>query len=145
MSNMNPAGVGNRPLNVLIVLAGNDLDVAPILPALQPHYALVCTSPQQAIGATRQFEPDVALIDLRVSDVGELVRDLTQAAGGRDITFVAMPISAGIPSAPPLGFRFGLPLPATAGELDHLLWQIGRDRAVRTPLPGVQPDSGMIG
>jgi hypothetical protein len=115
--------IRTAPFNVLVVLADAGLNVAQILPALKPHYALVCASPAQALDAARQFEPDVVMIDLRVPDA--------RASG-----------TSGSPSTAPSEFQYSLQSPATAGELEQLLWQIGRGLAARTPHAG-RPDSEM--
>jgi hypothetical protein len=126
--------VRNTPLSVLVVLADANLDVAQMLPALNPHYGLVCTSPEQGVEAARQFEPDIVLIDLRVSDPRALIRDLNLAASGSHPAFVALPLTARPAGATSPEFMYSLAQPATAGELEQLLWQIGRDLATRTPL-----------
>jgi CheY-like chemotaxis protein len=113
--------VRNAPLNVLVLLADSQLKVAEILPALKPHFALVCNSPEQGAEAARQFEPDVVMVDLRIPDVDTLIHQISQAAGGRPIVFVAMPITAGPAISVPAKFAFSLPIPATMGELEHLL------------------------
>jgi CheY-like chemotaxis protein len=133
--------IRNGPLNVLVALAGADGAAAQILPALQPHYALVCSDPAQAVEAARQFEPDVVLIDCRVPDPSALIRSFSAAAGARNIVFVAMPFAAG---PVPAGFHYSLPVAATASELEHLLWQIGFGRPIggRSVAP---PGTKMIG
>jgi hypothetical protein len=135
--------IRTAPLNVLVIPADARLDVAPMLPALRPHCALLCTSPAQGVEAARHFGPDVVLIDLRVPDAAGLIGDLTRAAG-RSPMFVALTPSAGPAPVPP-GFRYVLALPATAGELERLLWQVGGDLTARPPAPAARPDSGMIG
>jgi len=134
--------IRSAPLNVLVVLADTGLSVAQMLPALKPHYALVCSSPAQSLDAARQFEPDVIMIDLRVPDATALVRDLSQTAYDRQMLFVAM--SGTSESAAHPQFQYTLQIPATAGELEQLLWRIGRSLAARTPQMG-RPDSEMIG
>jgi CheY-like chemotaxis protein len=134
----------SAPFNVLVVLADAGLNVAEILPALKPHYALICASPAQALDAARQFEPDVVMIDLRMPDAGALVRDLSLTVYGRKIVFVAMSSTSGSPITSQSEFQYGLQIPATAGEMEQLLWQIGGGLAARTPHAG-RPDSEMIG
>jgi hypothetical protein len=136
--------IRTAPFNVLVVLADAGLDVAQILPALKAHYALVCASPAQALDAARQFEPDVVMIDLRVPDAKSLVRDLSQTAYGREMVFVAMSGTSGSPIIGQSDFQYSLQVPATAGELEQLLWRIGRGLAARTPHVG-RPDGEMIG
>ena len=92
---------------------------------------------------TRYFRSWFVLIDLRVPDAAGLVADLTRAAGGRRLAFAALAPSAG--PAVPSGFRYALSLPATAGELEHLLWQVAGDLTARVPAPAARPDTGMIG
>jgi hypothetical protein len=135
--------IRTAPLNVLVVLADARLDVAPMLPALRSHCALLCTSPAQGVEAARHFGPDVVLVDVRVPDAAALIADLTRAAAGRRLAFAALAPSAG--PAMPAGFRYALSLPATAGELEHLLWQIAGDLTGRVPAPAARPDTGMIG
>jgi hypothetical protein len=130
-----------NPLNVLVALADPDLDVAQIVPALKPHYALVCSTPAQAVEAARQFEPDIVFIDCRVPDPMGLIRRVLQAASSRNIVFVAMHGGTG---PGPAGFQYSLPLPATASDLESLLWQIGRGRAAGATRVA-QPGTGMIG
>ena len=135
----------NAPLNVLVILADAGLDVAPVLPALQTHCALVCTSPADGVAAARSFAPDVVLVDLRVPDPLALVGDVARAAGGRPLVFAALAVAAGPAPAPPPGYRYCLALPATAGELERLLGQARRDLAAARPGPAAVPDGGPIG
>ena len=135
---MQPHVIRGGPLSVLIALADPSFDVAPILPALRPHYALVCATPAQAVETANQFEPDVVLIDFRMPDPWALARRLAQAAGVGNIVFVAMSNAAG---PAPTGFQYHLPVPATASDLENLLWQIGRIGARHA----VQPGTEMIG
>ncbi|HEX4591169.1 MAG TPA: hypothetical protein VH120_14620 [Gemmataceae bacterium] len=136
---MQPDVIRRAPSSVLVVLADADRDASQIVSGLQPHYALVCTNPAEAVEAALPFEPDVVLLDLRIADIGTVIRNLTQAAGGRRLVFVAMPESVGSAAEPPAGFSYVLPLPATAGELEQLLWQIRQD-----PTP-VLPSAGPAG
>src|SRR6266478_4510815 len=76
---MQPQVIRAAPLSVLIALADSDFDVASILPALRPHYALVCATPAQAVETASQFEPDVVLIDFRMPDPWGVARRLAQA------------------------------------------------------------------
>ena len=46
-----PTTICTGPLSVLVALADPGLDVAPILSALQHHYALVCSAPATAVEA----------------------------------------------------------------------------------------------
>jgi len=142
---MPPDIVRSSPLNVLIVLAGDDVSVASMIPALRSHCTLVCTSQLQAVEAAPAFEPDVILVDMRLTDPLAAVRDLSRATGGRRVAFVAMQaVADSVPTAPP-GFRGLLPLPATAGELDQLLWQFGREIAAPVREVPAPPDSSRIG
>jgi CheY-like chemotaxis protein len=144
MMSMEPNVIRSRSFNVLVALADADLDVAPIVPALQPHLALVCASATQALDAVRQFKPDIALIDLRIPDAATFGSQLMKTAGGRNITFVAMTAAMQTPASAIVGFRYSLAMPATSAELEQLLWQIGRDEATSTSHPQ-PPNRGMIG
>jgi two-component SAPR family response regulator len=138
---MPPFVIRNGPLNILVALADSGLDVAHMLPALKPHYGLVCSAPSQALAAARQFEPDIVFIDCRMPDPVGLVRQILHAAGSRNVIFVAMISAAG---RAPEEFQYSLPMPATASDLDNILWRVGHGRAAgaqRATLPG----SGMIG
>ena len=132
---MEPEVIRNAPLNVLVVLADADTDVAQILPALEPNYTLVCPSPRQGLEAAGQFDPDIVFVDLKVPDASTLVRNLEQASGGRNLVFVAMTRTDVPTSAVPTGFHYGLPVSATSGEVEQLLWRIGRDLTGRGPRP----------
>jgi hypothetical protein len=133
---MPPHIIRNGPLNVLVSLADPDLDVAQFLPALEPHYALVCSTPAQAVAAAKQFEPDIVLIDCRAPDPLGLVQSVLQAVGRPNIVFVAM-LSATGPA--PIGFQFSLPIPAMASDLEAVLWQIGHGSPIS---PGHVPEYG---
>jgi hypothetical protein len=112
-----------EPLNVLIVPADAGLDIAPFLPTLRSHFVLVCPNANQVAEVARRFEPDIVFVDTRFSDSQTLIAELAKVAGGRRQVFVAM-----APATPP-GFEFFLPIPATAGELEQLLWQVSRSMA----------------
>ena len=132
---MQPEILRPAPLSVLVFLADAGVGITQILPALRPHFGLICMSPRQGVEAAREFQPDVVLIDQRASNLGALVGELTRAVGGRNLKFVAMPPTAGRVPVPPAGFDYCLPVPATAGEVEQLLWQIGRD-LTRPPRSG---------
>ena len=112
-----------------------------MLPALQPHYALVCSTVAQTVAAARQFEPDIVLIDCRVPDPMDLVRSVCQAAGNRNIVFVAILPTSG---PAPAGFQYSLPIPATASDLENVLWRVSHGR-VPGPQRIPQPGTEMIG
>jgi hypothetical protein len=142
---MYPQVVRPGPLNVLAVLADDALDVAPLLGAFRGHCALVCTSPAQGVEAARRFEADVALIDLRAPDPAAVARALAAAGGARPPVFVALAPAAGPAPAAPPGFVDCLPLPASAGELEQLLWRVGRAPAAGAPGPAARPGGGATG
>jgi hypothetical protein len=141
---MQPQIARTPPLNVLVVLADVGLDVAPFLAALRPHLTLVCPSPVQAVESARRFDADVVLIDSRVPALRSLMRNLTEAAGGRTPVFVTMSPAAS-PTTNPPGFSFCLPLPAAVCELEQLLRQIQCGLAAHGPDPAGRPDGGMVG
>ena len=136
--------IRNAPYNVLVIMADTRKNVGPLLSALKPHFALVCTSAAQGIEAARQFEPDIVLIDLANPDVGAIVRDVLHAVGGREIVFVSMSEVTGVARALPPGFRYNISMPSVASELERLIWRIARELAVRPSGVGF-PDSEMIG
>jgi hypothetical protein len=125
--------IRHSPQSVLVVLADAERDVAGLLSALRPHFALVCSSPAQGVEAAPAFEPDVVLIDDRIADQPTLVRDLNRVTGGRKMALVALGSRAG--GAVP-DFAYHLPNAASAGELEQLLWRIRRDTGPTPTLGG---------
>jgi hypothetical protein len=115
-------------------------DVAPMLSALKSHWTLVCPVAAEVIEVARRFEPDVVLVDKQVPGLLNFPFQLAGSATGRNPVFVFMSRSGDGTRAVPPGYSHCLPLPATAVELEQLLWQIRRtaigqpaDRTAPTP------------
>jgi hypothetical protein len=132
-------------LSIIVILAGNDVSVVSLVPALRSHCTLVCTSAFQAVEAAPYFEPDVVLIDIRLPDPMAIVRELSQATGGRPLVFATLRPAAGPVPTHPCGFRYWLGLPAAAGELEQVLWKIRADRSPSGPDTVDPPDVSKIG
>jgi len=133
------------PLHILVVPADLHLDVAPLLPALKSHFALVCPVNADVAGIARRFEPQVVLVDERVPNLAMLRRQLAGTAAGRNPVLVALTPAAGPAPAAPPGYAHCLPMPATAAELEHLLWDVRRSLVGCSPSWGSYTDSGAMG
>ena len=133
------------PLNVLIVPADAEPDIAPCLSALRAHWTLICPVAADVAEAARRFEPDVVLVDEQVTGLLSFPYELAGSGTGRNPIFVVMSRSGDRSRALPPGYTHCLPVPATAVELEQLLWQIRRSAIAQPPDRPGRPDKGMIG
>jgi hypothetical protein len=117
------SAVPTKPLSVLFVVQESDEHCASMLPGLRSHVGLVCSSPESAREAVwRGFAPDVAVIDTRLGGAGELARQL--AAGSPDGRPVFVALAPADVDGLPACFTARLSYPASACELEQLLWRI---------------------
>jgi hypothetical protein len=114
------------PLNIVIIPAEADPDIAPWLSALKSHWTLVCPVAADPLEAARRFEPEVVLVDEQAPGLLSLPFQLGDPATGRTPVFVFLSRSGDDSAALPPGYDHCLPLPATAVELEQLLWRIRR-------------------
>jgi len=142
---MEPNHSRTPPLNVLIIPADAQPDIAPALSALKPHWTLVCPIGGEVVETARRFEPDVVIVDEQVPSLLSLPFQLAGSASGRNPVFVVLSRAGDDPRALPPGFAHCLPLPSTGVELEQLLWQIRRSASHSQPAPTPRPDTGMIG
>jgi hypothetical protein len=119
------------PLNVLVVLTGNDPQCTAMLSGLRKHCALVCQGADQADEAIgRGFEPDVAVIDGRLEDPAGLVRRLA-ARGGRPLLAVALGRVAAVALGG--GFAASVDYPARSAELEGAVQRAAARRHGQSP------------
>jgi hypothetical protein len=137
--------IRNGPCNILLILSDDGLDVAAMLSGLRSHYVLVCPTPTLGVEAVSWFEPEIVLIDALISDLSGFMAELSQAAGGRNMLFVAMTARQPETDSQPSGFSYNLAMPTTAGELEQLVWQISRDRPNCGPKSAIPPGIGTVG
>jgi hypothetical protein len=133
------------PLNILIIPNDERSDIAPSLSALKSHWTLVCPVAAEVVETARRFEPDVVFVDEQVSGLLGFPFQLAGSTSGRNPVFVVMSRTRESTRALPPGYAHCLPLPATAVELEQLLWQIRRTAISRPPDRPGRPDAGMIG
>jgi hypothetical protein len=125
---MRSESVATNPLNVLVIVSDPHTDVAPFLSALRAHFTLVCPLNARTVPTAQRFEPDVVMVDGSDPDLLTLPASALGAAGP---VFVALTPSAEAAPTVPAGFHHILPLPATASEVEHLMWRILGGGAVR--------------
>jgi hypothetical protein len=121
------------PLNIVIVPAETEPDVAPWLSALKSHWTLVCPVAADPAEAARRFEPEVVFVDEQAPGLLSLPFQLGDPATGRNPVFVVLSRSGDVSRALPPGYAHCLPLPATAVELEQLLWRIRRTGLPKCP------------
>jgi hypothetical protein len=114
------------PLNIVIIPADEEPDIAPWLSALKSHWTLVCPIAADPVEAARRFEPEVVLVDEQAPGLLSLPFQLGVPATGSKPVFVVLSRSCDVSRALPPGYGHCLPLPATAVELEQLLWRIRR-------------------
>jgi hypothetical protein len=142
---MEPNHSRTPPLNVVIIPADAQPDIAPSLSALKSHWTLVCPVSAEVVEAARRFEPDVVFVDEQAAGLLSFPFQLSGSASGRNPVFVVLSRSEDRTRALPPGYAHCLSLPATAVELEQLLWQIRRSAIGQpTDLTG-RPETGMIG
>lgn len=142
---MEPKHSRTPPLNVLVVQADAQPDIAPSLSALKSHWTLVCPVAAEVVEAARRFEPDVVFVDEQVPSLLNLPFQLAGSATGRNPVFVVLCRSGESARGLPPGYAHFLALPSTGVELEQLLWQIRRSASHSSPPPSPRPDTGMIG
>jgi hypothetical protein len=142
---MDPILSRTPPLNILIIPADAPPDVAPSLSALKSHWTLVCPVEADVVETARRFEPDIVLVDEQVAGLLRFPFQLAGAAIGRSPVFVVMSRWVDGTHALPRGYSHILRLPATAVELEQLLWQIRKTAIGQTTQRTGRPDTGMIG
>jgi hypothetical protein len=142
---MDPNPTRIPPLNILIVPADAQPDIATGLSALKSHWSLVCPVEANVVETAHRFGPDIVIVDELAKGLLTLPYQLAATASGPNPVFVVMCRSAVGTRALPPGYAHCLPLPATAAELDQLLWQIRRTAAGQPPCRTGLPDTGMIG
>ena len=114
------------PLNIVIIPADEEPDIALWLSALKSHWTLVCPVAADPVEAARRFEPEVVLVDEQAPGLLSLPFQLRDPSTDRNSVFVVLSRSGDVSGALPPGYTHCLPLPATAAELEELLWRIRR-------------------
>src|SRR5262245_40476112 len=136
---MHPILSRTSPLNILIIPSEAQPDIAPCLSALKSHWTLVCPVASDVVDSARRFEPDVVVVDEDVPGFENLPLQLAGSASSRNPVFVVLTRSDDEARGGPTGYSHCPPLPATAVELEHLLWRIRRtaigQSAERSSLP----------